>query len=297
MEDLNGVIVRRLRLREEHLPVPIFTLSSDDDGPRPIEPDWMCVVRWSDHVVPPRREVYELAFYRDDGEWLEGLQYDTLEIALDQASDLIRVEREDWEEASLPAPDRPGESRLSDWAPIDAFPSSLRPSVEDPRFRRCLPDTDLDSAGQFTVNVAGEQVHIPYRIYNPPPADEWLARLAPHQQRMIHCLFTRHHDGHVRQHSVERIIGSSEAWVIPYILRLLGEYVVEIIDVILQDLPETPDVRAAYVQFCRDNEDFVHRTAARATSYWNCYYRNEFSDRADYPGLVTLRRLCQQNGL
>lgn len=295
MRKLRGVVVSRAPLRPDQLAVPAYTAAAGQQE-EPVEPDWLCIVHWTDLYIPPKHETYELAFYTDDGERLEGRRCDTLEIALGQADELVGVKPGDWEPVHLPVPGRPGESRLSDWTPTDAFPSALRPSADDPRFAQCLPVTDLKSAGQFTVNVDGQHLHIPDRIYNPPPADELLSGLTLLQRRMVDCLYTRHHDGFVRQRALERIVDASEAWVVPYVVRLLGEYVIEIIEAIADRVPDTPEVRASYGEFCRDNPDFIRRTAARATSYWNCYHRRRFPDPSDYPGHIALRRLCGPTG-
>ena len=41
-------------------------------------------------------------------------------------------------------------------------------------------------------------------------------------------LHSRHTDGYVKQANIERCLGIDEAWVIPFGVRLLGEYVVEL---------------------------------------------------------------------
>lgn len=42
-------------------------------------------------------------------------------------------------------------------------------------------------------------------------------------------LYTRHHDGFVRQRHVQQAIGSPHAWLVPIVVKLVGEYVIEII--------------------------------------------------------------------
>jgi hypothetical protein len=49
---------------------------------------------------------------------------------------------------------------------------------------------------------------------------------------MLLCLGTRHHDGFVRQECVSRLLERHHGWAIPcwaipYIVQLLGEYVME----------------------------------------------------------------------
>lgn len=68
---------------------------------QPIDPDWLGVIEWSEGD----RKSYELVFYQDSGEWLEGLQFDSLRIALDQAQGITGVRPEAWEEVSIAVPE------------------------------------------------------------------------------------------------------------------------------------------------------------------------------------------------
>jgi hypothetical protein len=81
----------------------------------------------------------------------------------------------------------------------------------------------------FTVRVEGELVSIPYRIYNAEPVLSAAQRLLSVQQTILACLYTRHHNGHVRQRHLETIVGHAEDWVAPFVVQLLGEYVVQIV--------------------------------------------------------------------
>lgn len=42
-------------------------------------------------------------------------------------------------------------------------------------------------------------------------------------------MFTRHHDGYVRQEWAREVVPVAEPWVVPFMVQLLGEYVVEIV--------------------------------------------------------------------
>lgn len=75
----------------------------------------------------------------------------------------------------------------------------------------------------------------------------------------------------------------------PFVLQLLGEYVIEICEDIERfagtRLDERP-VWAAHVREFRDeNADFVALTRQRAMSYWECYHRHRHPSPASYPGL------------
>lgn len=147
------------------------------------------------------------------------------------------------------------------------------------RARRAFPISEAEEVGAAIVRippaelvnlhaepawVVGEQIWLPYRLYNPPVA------LDGHdtQQTIIRCLYTRHHDGHVRQRAVEGLLAAEEPWVVPFVLRLVGEYVIEIIESIAAgvDLSDAA-TRERYGEFVAANPAFMTLTHQRATSY------------------------------
>jgi hypothetical protein len=175
---------------------------------------------------------------------------------------------------------------------VEGFPGELHDDV------RAVADVmdpprHVMSAGGERVSVQGETVTIPYRIHNPELPDGSLRRLTERRRLIAGCVYSRHNDGHVREAACAQITESAEPWVVPYVIRLLGEYVVEISALILERLAAgsffTTD---AYAQFVRENRNFVNLTEQRAISYWSCYYRNAYA-RTDYPALMALDMLRQ----
>jgi hypothetical protein len=78
---------------------------------------------------------------------------------------------------------------------------------------------------------------------------------------------------------------------VPYVVQLLGEYVVEIASLILGRLTAQSSFgRPEYRDFVAANEAFMQLTEQRAISYWSAYYRQDFS-RTSYPALVALAKL------
>jgi hypothetical protein len=156
-----------------------------------------------------------------------------------------------------------------------------------------MPSADPISTGSISVSVAGEPVTIPYRLYGDEPAVEPYAALSPVQQTILDCIYTRHHDGRVRHRRLEKIIGSTQPWVVPFVVQLVGEYVVEIIVTIQHglvelDRPGTAQ-NAAYGQFLGRNPDFLALTSQHVASYWACYYQVVYRNRSSYPGYVLLK--------
>lgn len=173
---------------------------------------------------------------------------------------------------------------------VKAFPTAFADDVR--AVLAIMPRSRLEPAGMFSVAVRGERVAIPSRLYNDEPPAQSVDSLSPRQQTLLHCLYTRHHDGTVRQRHLEAVVGAPEPWIVPFVVQLAGEYVLEILVVIrdgLRDL-DTPgtDPHHAYGQFLVDNPAFFARTERRVVSYWNCYHRLRYSSFEGYPGCVLL---------
>lgn len=175
----------------------------------------------------------------------------------------------------------------------DAFPSSVRAAISEVVAE--LPPTRFEPAGRFAVFVEHEKLDIPERIYNPEISEDVTAQWSELNRAVYACLYTRHHDGHTRQRHLRSILSLSETWVAPFVIRLIGEYVIEILAEIqegLSDLESQGARRTLYGTFVAANPDFMALTSARVISYWSCYYRFDYPRFADYPGsqLISLLR-------
>jgi hypothetical protein len=165
---------------------------------------------------------------------------------------------------------------------VNAFPAALR---SDALAVLAVLSENLRVSGTFSVSVGGEVVMLPERIYHPKVVA--IDHLTSLQQELTHCLMTRHHDGFVRQEYLARIIGSHHLWVCPFVVKLVGEYVIEILQAIQQDLGSLD--RSMYTRFLEENPEFLAVTAQRVASYWNCYYRDR--TRSEYVGFQVLEYL------
>jgi hypothetical protein len=182
----------------------------------------------------------------------------------------------------------------------NAFPTVVRKEALGmlARFPE-LPERAYSDA--FSVRVAGETVTIPVSVYNDPASIETL-QLSGLQKELADCLLTRHHNGVVRQNYLERIICSENVWITPFVVQLIGEYVIEILNVIDSNLGNlNPSV---YAQFVATNPEFMALTEQRVISYWNENYRRpvwgveKFYERDEYVGfrLVRLLKSLGKNG-
>jgi hypothetical protein len=161
-----------------------------------------------------------------------------------------------------------------------AFPSGLRNDVL--AALSALPENP-NPWTSFRVHVENETLSVPYRIYH----DVSLLRtdrLSTVQEQMLACLLTRHHDGFIREKHLNKIIAVNAAWQPPFVVQLVGEYLIEIIRVIEENLAALD--KSLYRSFLRLNPEFWALTQRRVVSYWDCYYRSHRKDT--YPGFRVL---------
>ena len=163
-----------------------------------------------------------------------------------------------------------------------AFPATLGEHAA--AAAAALPTTAHSTADSLEAVVDGERVVVPYRIYaDEPPPEAW-ASLQPIEQTMLHCLYTRHDDGRVRQRHLAQIVTRTEPWIAPFVVHLVGEYVVEIVELIRRSLTDL----SGYGRFAAANPDLIALTYQRAASYWDCYHRRRYPDLKSYPGIVVI---------
>jgi hypothetical protein len=162
---------------------------------------------------------------------------------------------------------------------VAAFPSGMSGDVR--AVLEVVPRDELGATEHgFDVFVANEQVRIPSRVYFREPPARTVTGLSEPQRLVLAALFTRHHDGFVRERSV-RVIGSgADPWVAPFVVQLLGEYVTEIGQTIGTVIPAD---RGIYRAFAEANPAYCRVVCSRMVNYWSLYYRRQVTSFADYP--------------
>lgn len=106
-------------------------------------------------------------------------------------------------------------------------------------------------------------------------------------------LLTRHHNGFIRAevvaHLLKKNILENYAFVVPYLIRLLGEYVREIWQMIYQskELFKVTSVE----QFVLSNPKFMQKTLDRTITYTNEYYRHDYKHYKDAEGYQMIQYL------
>lgn len=170
-----------------------------------------------------------------------------------------------------------------------AFPSSRRAAVREALASVAVgewrPPRDA-----FMVNVDGETLHLPYRVYYEPGLlRREISNAQPGIRRILLCLGTRHYSGYLRQACLRELLRDEAPWLTPYIVQLAGEYVIEIV----QDVANAIAGRnaAALQAFVVENPAYLRTLERRVTSYWSCYHRRAYPKLDSYPGAQVMAAL------
>lgn len=168
-----------------------------------------------------------------------------------------------------------------------AFPAAIQADAR--AALEALPDVTFGTSEPIgQVSVRGEALIIPHRIHLPWPEAKALRGT---QATIAACLYTRNGDGRVREEFVRRLLPSTEPWVPPFVVQLIGEYVVEIVEVVAEQRDRLAG--SAYVEFAAENPRFMALTRQRVISYWSCYYRRRWPGLADYAPLQLVDSLLE----
>jgi len=106
------------------------------------------------------------------------------------------------------------------------------------------------------------------------------------QQDIVNCIYSRHYNGYVRQKCISKIIASKYGWTIPFIIQIIGEYVIEILEDINNNINSLDEINLR--NFLLSNEEFYKVTKDRVASYWNYYYRVQYRKKDDFIGFTIL---------
>lgn len=171
---------------------------------------------------------------------------------------------------------------------LKAFPSALAEDVEAVAFRLSKDEASSPMPG-FGILVENVPVAIPGRLYCHPRHFQNEGHALTRPERIAACLGTRHHDGFVRERCLRNLLPVTEPWAVPYVIALLGEYVLPIIEIIEVHF-QTADLEP-YVDFLTANAAYFKTTERRVTSYWDAYYRQAFPRQETYPGFRVMTAL------
>lgn len=172
---------------------------------------------------------------------------------------------------------------------INSFPIELKSDVEI--VFDILIDKDFESnildAAELIFNK--QKLLIPARIYFNKPTEIIYQSLTTKQQTILDCIYSRHKDGFIRQKSLEQLVDKKDTFIIPFIFKLLGEYVLEIL--VVADKHINENNIEAYLDFFEENQQCRQYTECRMISYWNVFYRYKYNKLKDYLGYKIFKRI------
>ena len=156
-----------------------------------------------------------------------------------------------------------------------AFPVEIRGEVNSLLTKFTVETKHATHRGEL-VAIGEEKFEIPSRIYYNPPYSLTNSKFTQKEQEILNCIFSRHDNGFIRQTAILNIIGSDSNWTIPYIVRIIGEYVINI----LNDIENNFEIlnKPNLTSFVQQNPEFYNRTRSRVGSYWDCYFRQQFPE-------------------
>lgn len=170
----------------------------------------------------------------------------------------------------------------------EAFPETMRSEATQAAEGVLRGLHEWQWTDRFKVIVGGGAVLIPHRLHFSA------GLLSGGETDSIHlirkCLEARSNDGFQRQRAVRHLLVDVQPWSAPFIVALVGEYVIEILSDIHDAL--TPNASAALADFICANPGYWQVTQQRVVSYWNVYYKAEFR-RSDYVGFKLLNTLTE----
>ncbi len=174
---------------------------------------------------------------------------------------------------------------------LGMFPVALDGDVE--AVWRIIPPSSIPPNPERGVPIfhsEGGDIQLPYRIYNKEPYEILTKILTERQKFILSCIYTRHHNGFIREKHLRKCIIQKEAWIVPFIIILLGDYVLGILKIIETEVKGNTDT-TVYKKFIKDNAAYSSYLKSRGRSYWNEYYRKEYKDPEDFPTIQTIKFL------
>lgn len=137
----------------------------------------------------------------------------------------------------------------------------------------------------FGVFINDEKVLLPSRLRFERDSDSFVP--GSNTSLMVRALQLRSNDGYQRQRAVRDLLTDIRSWTAPFVVALIGEYIVEILDDI--DAASTPVVVAELATFIAANPAYWATTKRRVQSYFHVYYNQV--PRSNYSGFRLVDKL------
>ena len=161
-----------------------------------------------------------------------------------------------------------------------SFPSYLqKDATKIADFLQQNDPQGFNSIWTETICLKGEFLELPQRVYFGEYNTQSLTLV---QEQMLNCLYLCHCNGHLREHYLRELLIVKEDFTLPFIAKLFGDYVIEILEILQSELPN--DTRDKLRDFFRENSLYQKRIESRIASYWDLFYRNVYPDFKKYVG-------------
>ena len=161
-----------------------------------------------------------------------------------------------------------------------AFPSYLqKDATKIADFLQQNAPKDFKTIGTEAVCLKGEFLELPQRVYFGEYNTQSLTLV---QEQMLSCLYLCHCNGHLREYYLRKVLEVKENFALPFIAKLFGDYVIEILEVLHHKLPN--DTRNKLRDFFRENPSYQKRIESRIASYWDLFYQNIYPYLKKYVG-------------
>lgn len=147
---------------------------------------------------------------------------------------------------------------------------------------------EIHSKSEMEIFLNGEKVVMPYRIYTSEPKDGEELRFSNTQQVILNCLYLTHNNGFLRQKRLESLKTNFDDYVIPYKMKVLSEYVIQIINELDTQINENTIQRC--LMFVHENPKYWSFIKSRITSYWGEYFKYSCTLN-DYVGYKILKEI------
>lgn len=133
-----------------------------------------------------------------------------------------------------------------------------------------------------------EVIRFPYRVYYEDDSNTYLHMLTNQEKMIVHCIYSRSHDGFIRQKHLHALLCMTYAdWTIPYIVKACDEYVVGILEMTYRLI--NPQDYERFKRFTLQNTATFCKSYDRMTSYWDAYQLNTYPQFQQYIGKKLFR--------
>ena len=88
---------------------------------------------------------------------------------------------------------------------------------------------DFRTVGREDISLNGEALELPQRVYFGEYNTQSLTLV---QEQMLNCLYLCHCNGHLREHYLRELVIIKEDFTLPFIAKLMSDYVIEIVKVL-----------------------------------------------------------------